>query len=85
MSLKSLDNPSICCPISDARMEPNNHLFFKCSVAKTVLAKILAWWGLQSYSFDTVADCVDWIENLRIKKQVKEVLERAFLVTWWYH
>lgn len=55
-SLKGLDIPSICCPICDAIMESNNHILFKCLVAKTVLAKILFWWDLQSYSFDSVAD-----------------------------
>ncbi|GKA37635.1 RNA-directed DNA polymerase, eukaryota [Tanacetum coccineum] len=46
MSSRGLEIPSIVCPVCNVGADTVDHLFFSCSVASSIMAKILGWWGL---------------------------------------
>ena len=43
MSSRGLDIPSIVCPVCNVGAETVDHLFFSCSVASSIMVKILGW------------------------------------------
>ncbi|GJV39800.1 RNA-directed DNA polymerase, eukaryota [Tanacetum coccineum] len=45
MSSRGLEIPSIVCPVCNVGAETVDHLFFSCSVASSIMAKVLGWWG----------------------------------------
>ncbi|GJV12069.1 RNA-directed DNA polymerase, eukaryota [Tanacetum coccineum] len=45
MSSRGLEIPSIVCPLCNVEAEMVDHLFFSCSVASSIMAKVLGWWG----------------------------------------
>ncbi|GJZ04896.1 RNA-directed DNA polymerase, eukaryota, partial [Tanacetum coccineum] len=83
MSSRGLEIPSIVCPVCNVGAETVDHLFFSCSVASSIMAKILGWWGLLENGVSTYHSWVSWFEGLRLKKVAKDYLEAIFFVSWW--
>nr|GEY60300.1 RNA-directed DNA polymerase, eukaryota [Tanacetum cinerariifolium] len=43
MSSRGLEIPSMVCAICNVWVETSDHLFFSCSVASSIMAKVLGW------------------------------------------
>ena len=59
------------------------HLFFTCSFASEITEKVGRWWGLSTYSFPSLQGWKGWMDGVRLRKKLKEILEGVFFVTWW--
>ncbi|GJS76343.1 hypothetical protein Tco_0726224 [Tanacetum coccineum] len=64
-------------------VESTNHLFFSCSVATTIASRILVWWGIPNMDFSSYQVWLSWIEELKLRKEVKDYLEGSMIVAWW--
>ncbi|GKC28667.1 RNA-directed DNA polymerase, eukaryota [Tanacetum coccineum] len=83
MSSRGLEIPSIVCPVCNVGAETVDHLFFSCSVASSIMAKVLGWWGFLESGISSYHNWVSWFEGLRLKKVAKDYLEATIFVSWW--
>nr|GEX08793.1 nucleotide-binding alpha-beta plait domain-containing protein [Tanacetum cinerariifolium] len=84
MSSRGLEIPSMVCPIYNVGVETSDHLFFSCSVASSIMAKVLGWWGILDSGISSYQGWVSWFEGLRLTKDIKNYLEATFFVSWWF-
>ena len=47
MLTRGLEIPSTVCPVCNEGVESTEHLFFSCSVASSIMDKVLGWWGFR--------------------------------------
>ena len=47
------------------------------------LRNTISTWGLTPQSFPSLTSWKVWLEGVHLRKQIKEVLEGVFFVTWW--
>ncbi|GKE25458.1 RNA-directed DNA polymerase, eukaryota, reverse transcriptase zinc-binding domain protein [Tanacetum coccineum] len=83
MSSRGLEIPSIVCPVCNVGAETVDHLFFSCSVASSIMAKVLGWWGFLESGISSYHSWVSWFEGLRLKKVAKDYLEATIFVSWY--
>ncbi|GJS19411.1 RNA-directed DNA polymerase, eukaryota, reverse transcriptase zinc-binding domain protein [Tanacetum coccineum] len=83
MSLRGLEVPSIVCPVCQVGVETINHLFFSCLIASVIVSKIQVWWGLLVFRLYSYQDWLNWLGELKIRREMKDYLEGTMLVSWW--
>ncbi|GJY66487.1 RNA-directed DNA polymerase, eukaryota, reverse transcriptase zinc-binding domain protein [Tanacetum coccineum] len=83
LSSRGLDIPSILCPICDETAETTSHTFFSCVLARDIMSKVFRWWELDPSSINSYVDWLLWLDNMRIAKSKKNVLEGVCYVSWW--
>nr|GFB31261.1 RNA-directed DNA polymerase, eukaryota [Tanacetum cinerariifolium] len=83
MSSKGLEVWSIVCPVCNVGAEMVDHLFFSCSVASSIMAKVQGWWGFLESGISSYNSWASWFEGLRLKKVAKDYLEAIIFVSWW--
>ncbi|PWA82892.1 cyclin-dependent protein kinase inhibitor SMR3 [Artemisia annua] len=52
------------CPVCDEGVESSEHLFFSCSVASSIMAKVLGWWGILDSGISSYQGWVIWLEEV---------------------
>ncbi|PWA55079.1 protein Networked (NET), actin-binding (NAB) domain-containing protein [Artemisia annua] len=72
MSTRGLEIPSMVCLVCNEKVESSEHLFFSCSVASSITAKVLGWWGILDSGISSYQGWVIWLKGLRLRKEVKE-------------
>ncbi|KAL4590001.1 hypothetical protein LXL04_002918 [Taraxacum kok-saghyz] len=83
LSQRGLELNSMLCPICGEKVEDVEHLFFKCSFASEITDKVVRWWGFSTSSFSSLQGWKGWMDGVRLRNKMKEVLECVFFVTWW--
>ncbi|GJX97838.1 hypothetical protein Tco_0353636 [Tanacetum coccineum] len=83
MSLRGLEVPSIVCPVCQVGIETIDHLFFSCPIASAIVSKIQVWWGLPVFRLYSYQDWLNWLGELKIRREMKDYLEGTMLVSWW--
>ncbi|KAL4571402.1 hypothetical protein LXL04_018161 [Taraxacum kok-saghyz] len=83
LSQRGLELNSLLCPICGEKVEDMEHLFFTCSFASEITDKVVRCWGLSTFSFPSLQGWKGWLDGVRLRKKLKEVLEGVFFVTWW--
>ncbi|GJZ94810.1 RNA-directed DNA polymerase, eukaryota [Tanacetum coccineum] len=83
MSLRGLEVPSIVCPVCQVGIETIDHLFFSCPIASAIVSKIQVWWGLLVFRLYSYQDWLNWLGELKIRREMKDYLEGTMLVSWW--
>ncbi|GJX50583.1 RNA-directed DNA polymerase, eukaryota [Tanacetum coccineum] len=78
MSLKGLDIPSISCPVCLVGVETYDHLFFSCSLASDIIARILVWWELPFIELSSFLNWQSWFDGLKLKHELKAFIEATF-------
>ena len=61
-------------------VESSSHLFFSCSMARTLARRILQWWDIPDEEVTSYEDWFTWIVNLRLPSKQKMMLVVASLV-----
>ncbi|GJW13102.1 RNA-directed DNA polymerase, eukaryota [Tanacetum coccineum] len=74
---------SLSCVNCDTGVETLNHLFFSCDMAKRVSQLIARWWDVPHIDIDSYGNWRSWIDNIKMPKSNKSMLEGVFYVTWW--
>ncbi|GJY46173.1 RNA-directed DNA polymerase, eukaryota, reverse transcriptase zinc-binding domain protein [Tanacetum coccineum] len=72
MSLRGLEVPSIDCPVCHEGVETFDHLFFSCSVASSIEARVLGLWGLPNIGMSSYHDWLNWFNGLRLRKETEK-------------
>nr|GFA78038.1 RNA-directed DNA polymerase, eukaryota [Tanacetum cinerariifolium] len=70
------------CPVCNVGAEMVDHLFFSCSVASSIMAKVLGWWGFLESGISSYHGWVSWFEGLRLQKVAKDYLEATIFISW---
>ncbi|GJW41141.1 RNA-directed DNA polymerase, eukaryota [Tanacetum coccineum] len=61
MSLRGLDIPSISCLVCLVGVETIDHIFFSCSTASDIIARILVWWEFLIIELSSFLDWQSWL------------------------
>ncbi|GJW68375.1 RNA-directed DNA polymerase, eukaryota [Tanacetum coccineum] len=64
-------------------VETTYHLFFSCPVTSAIVDRVLVWWGFPCIDFSMYHDLLSWIEDLKLRKEVKDYVEGTMFVAWW--
>ena len=81
---RGMDIGSVLCPICRNDVETANHLFFSCSLAFDLWALVARWWDVDVPVLSSMADWVEWIDGVRLRKSTKDGLEVVCLtIMWW--
>ncbi|GKC67108.1 RNA-directed DNA polymerase, eukaryota [Tanacetum coccineum] len=83
ISRRGIDIESLSCVNCDTGVETLNHLFFSCDMAKRVSQLIARWWDVPHIDIDSYGNWRSWIDNIKMPKSNKSMLEGVFYVTWW--
>ncbi|KAL4590069.1 hypothetical protein LXL04_002988 [Taraxacum kok-saghyz] len=75
LSQRGLELNCMLCPICGEKVEDMEHLFFTCSFASEITDKVVRWWGFSTYSFPSLQSWKGWLDGVRLRKKLKEVLE----------
>nr|GEY93731.1 RNA-directed DNA polymerase, eukaryota [Tanacetum cinerariifolium] len=82
LSHRSLDIPSIICPICGRGVESSAHLFFVCDLAKDNFRKICRWWNVEFMKIRSFDEWASWVGNLRMSIKHKRLLEGVCFGLW---
>nr|GEZ42472.1 RNA-directed DNA polymerase, eukaryota [Tanacetum cinerariifolium] len=52
LSLRSVDIPSILCPLCSITVESSSHLLFSCHLSRQLMLKVARWWDLDFYALN---------------------------------
>ncbi|GKE31752.1 hypothetical protein Tco_1451074, partial [Tanacetum coccineum] len=63
-------------------LESSSHLFFSCHLARQLML-VARWWDLEFYDLNSYEDWLNWFNNIRLSKRLKEILEGTCYVMWW--
>ncbi|GJT19431.1 RNA-directed DNA polymerase, eukaryota, reverse transcriptase zinc-binding domain protein [Tanacetum coccineum] len=83
LSRLGMEIPSILFPLCNVAVESSSHLFFSCSLARQVWRQILRWWDLVYIECSSYDDWLNWFNNIRLLKRLKEIFEDVCCVMWW--
>lgn len=86
LSKRGLEIDSIMCPICNANVESNDHVFFNCEVASSVWCLIRSWCNLSCPLPSSSRDWLTWIDNLpgsSLKKDRLYVIIASMFWTIW--
>nr|GEX71758.1 RNA-directed DNA polymerase, eukaryota, reverse transcriptase zinc-binding domain protein [Tanacetum cinerariifolium] len=83
LSCRSLDIPSIICPICGRGVESPAHLFFVCDLAKDNFRKICRWWNVEFIEIRSFDEWASWVGNLRMPIKHMRLLEGVCFGLWW--
>ncbi|GKA71148.1 RNA-directed DNA polymerase, eukaryota [Tanacetum coccineum] len=83
LSLRGLEIPSIVCPLCNVAVESTSHLLFSCSLSRQVRSKVMRWWELADLEIRSYDEWLNWLNNVRLPKNLKDVLEGVCYVNWW--
>nr|GEV22105.1 retrotransposon protein, putative, Ty3-gypsy subclass [Tanacetum cinerariifolium] len=83
LSRRSLDIPSIICPICGRGVELSAHLFFVCDLAKDNFCKICRWWNVEFMEIRSFDEWASWVGNIRMPIKHKRLLEGVCFGLWW--
>ncbi|GJS74599.1 RNA-directed DNA polymerase, eukaryota [Tanacetum coccineum] len=83
LSLRGVEIPSILCPLCSIALESFSHLLFSCHLARQLIFKVARWWELKHYDLHSYEDWLNWFNNIRLSKRLKEILEGNCYVMWW--
>ncbi|GJW87255.1 RNA-directed DNA polymerase, eukaryota [Tanacetum coccineum] len=83
LSLRGVEIPSILCPLCSIALESSSHLLFSCHLAWQLMFKVARWWELEHYDLNSYEDWLNWFNNIRLSKRLKEILEGTCYVMWW--
>ncbi|GJX41298.1 zf-CCHC domain-containing protein [Tanacetum coccineum] len=75
LSLRDLEIPSIVCHLCNVAVESTSHLLFSCSLARQVRSKLMCWWELDDPEIRLYDEWLNWLNNIRLSKNLKDVLE----------
>nr|GEX97273.1 RNA-directed DNA polymerase, eukaryota, reverse transcriptase zinc-binding domain protein [Tanacetum cinerariifolium] len=75
LSLRGVDIPFILCPLCNISVESISHLLFSCSLARHLRSKFLRWWELEHIELESYEDWLQWFNNVRLTKRIKEMFE----------
>ena len=78
-----MDIPSIMCPTCGSAVEPTNHIFFACSMARGLSRKIFTWWDINPSEISSYEEWLNWVSSIQLSSNRKELLEGVFYVMWW--
>nr|GEW06749.1 RNA-directed DNA polymerase, eukaryota [Tanacetum cinerariifolium] len=74
MPSRGLEIPSIVCSVCNVRAETVDHLFFSCSVASSIMAKVLGWWGFLESGISSYHSWVSWFEESLAKASLFDLI-----------
>ena len=83
---KGIICPSIMCPLCDLEAEDINHLFYRCSLAKTLWSKVMEWWGLifhQDLSMESIWCTVSAARLQGLAATVFDAIFRSVIWLMW--
>ncbi|GJR98994.1 RNA-directed DNA polymerase, eukaryota, reverse transcriptase zinc-binding domain protein [Tanacetum coccineum] len=83
LSRRGIDIESISCPICDCGVETSSHLFFRCSLSRQIVSKILLWWDVPYVEVESYAEWLEWLGSVRMSASLKLMFEGVFSVFWW--
>ncbi|GJX73998.1 RNA-directed DNA polymerase, eukaryota [Tanacetum coccineum] len=83
MSLRGMEVSTMECPVCRVGNETSDHLFFSCSLAAAMISRLFKWWELPDMFFHSYHGWENWLDGLRLRKEVKEYLEATMFVLWW--
>ncbi|GJY89098.1 RNA-directed DNA polymerase, eukaryota, partial [Tanacetum coccineum] len=83
LSRRGIDIESISCPICDCGVETSSHLFFRCSLSRQIVSKILLWWDVPYVEVESYAEWLEWLGSVRMLASLKLMFEGVFSVFWW--
>nr|GEZ33993.1 RNA-directed DNA polymerase, eukaryota [Tanacetum cinerariifolium] len=75
---------SILCANCDKGVETSSHLFFSCSLARSLANHITRWWSLPDMELDSYEDWINWFDIIRLPLKNKKMLEGVFFASWWF-
>ncbi|GKA00653.1 RNA-directed DNA polymerase, eukaryota [Tanacetum coccineum] len=84
LSRRGLDIQSILCANCNKEVESTNHVFFACSMARDIYQKIASWWDINYSEFSSYEEWLEWLLNMRIQSDRRNILEGVFYVMWWF-
>ncbi|GJV95632.1 RNA-directed DNA polymerase, eukaryota [Tanacetum coccineum] len=71
LSRRGMDIESIICPVCNTGVETTQHLFFKCSVIRQIVTKILSWWNVEYVEVNTYEEWALWLDSIRMQSNLK--------------
>ncbi|GKC69550.1 RNA-directed DNA polymerase, eukaryota, reverse transcriptase zinc-binding domain protein [Tanacetum coccineum] len=83
LSRRGMDIESIICPVCNTGVETTQHLFFKCSVIRQIVTKILSWWNVEYVEVNTYEEWALWLDSIRMQSNLKQIFEGVFYGLWW--
>nr|GEW78569.1 RNA-directed DNA polymerase, eukaryota, reverse transcriptase zinc-binding domain protein [Tanacetum cinerariifolium] len=69
---KGLEIPTITCPTCNARVESNDHIFFRCDTATVLWRLIRVWVDVGMPMFSSCSEWFQWAEDWRASKESKD-------------
>nr|GEX12039.1 RNA-directed DNA polymerase, eukaryota [Tanacetum cinerariifolium] len=84
ISRRGIPIDSLKCGTCDLGVETVSHLFFTCSLVRSLVDLIARWWNVSCVAIDTYAEWVLWIQDLRMPPKNKRMLEGVFYSMWWH-
>nr|GEU37934.1 RNA-directed DNA polymerase, eukaryota, reverse transcriptase zinc-binding domain protein [Tanacetum cinerariifolium] len=61
-------------------VESTRHVFFDCSMVRDLYRKIASWWDISYSEFSSYEEWLEWLLNLSIQSDHRNILERVFYV-----
>ncbi|GKE22185.1 RNA-directed DNA polymerase, eukaryota, partial [Tanacetum coccineum] len=84
LDARSIDVPTVLCPICGEHSENVSHLFFSCSFVSQVYVLIAQWWDLDVSRLNSYIQWSDWFFNIRMKRMQKQNFQALFYSLWWH-
>ncbi|GJR12387.1 RNA-directed DNA polymerase, eukaryota, reverse transcriptase zinc-binding domain protein [Tanacetum coccineum] len=83
LSLRGLDIPSVVCPMCNDVVEAVDHVFFGCDLSSDVWRLVRRWTNIDMPSFSSWFGCLQWFEDWRASRDVKDRVYVIFVALLW--
>ncbi|GJU10200.1 RNA-directed DNA polymerase, eukaryota [Tanacetum coccineum] len=81
LDYRGIDLDSIRCPICDAAIETENHLFTECDLSKSTWNHVPEWWGIQNTNITNINDIMSLVYRVHLPASTVKIFYSV--VTMW--
>ncbi|GJY05409.1 RNA-directed DNA polymerase, eukaryota [Tanacetum coccineum] len=83
LDYRGIDLDSIRCPICDAAIETENHLFTECDLSKSTWNRVLEWWGIQNINITNINDIMSLAYRVHLPASTVKIFDSVVQTTMW--
>ncbi|GJW67896.1 RNA-directed DNA polymerase, eukaryota, reverse transcriptase zinc-binding domain protein [Tanacetum coccineum] len=83
LDCRGIDLDSIRCPICDAAIETENHIFTECELSKSTWNRVLEWWGIQNINITNINDVIRLANRVHLPATTVKIFDSVVQTTLW--
>nr|GEW43332.1 RNA-directed DNA polymerase, eukaryota, reverse transcriptase zinc-binding domain protein [Tanacetum cinerariifolium] len=83
LDYRGIDLNSIRCPICDAAIETENHLFTECELSISTWNRVLKWRGIQNINITNINNMISLANQVHLPASTVKIFDSVVQITLW--